>query len=386
MKKKTGLLVLYMLCCCLAFSQNKTISGTITDENGKSIPFATISVKGKKTSVSADGDGKFYISNISSSDVLVISAAGYSSKEIAAGNASSIDIVLIPKGSTQLSEVVVTALGIKRQPKEVGYSTARIKADELTQAIIIDIGTGLSAKIAGLQVNLVNNGINPDVRIISRGNHSLLGNNQVLIVIDGNPVSGQFLRSINPNDVENITVLKGPGASALYGIEAANGVMLVTTKKGTKGKPVIKFTTTTQAERISYFTKIQTKYSPNGGESTGFTDPITGLPVRYDDPLTGKPLIVPFENQSFGSAYNSLDFPINKIPIGGPVNGAFIFSEPYNGNTKNRTGFFQTGLTTQNDVSYSSGDEKGTFFFSLQDVNVKGVVPEDTRRRTGGRF
>jgi len=96
-------------------------------------------------------------------------------------------------------------------------------------------------------------------------------------------------------------------------------------------------------------------------------------------------LPVPFENQSFGSAYNSLDFPYDKIAVGGPVNGQLLYG-PFAANKKNRTDFFQTGITTQNDVSYSSGDEKGTFFFSLQDVNVKGIVPEDERRRTGGRF
>jgi TonB-linked SusC/RagA family outer membrane protein len=357
----------------------------VRNEKGDPVPFASIVLKGRKTGVATDGDGQFKISNVSPGTVLVVSAAGYAPKELVTGNDAMYTVSLVSKGAEQLNEVVVTALGIKRQPREVGYSTARIKSEELTQAKIIDLGTGLSAKIAGLQVNLTNNGINPEVRIVSRGNHSLQGDNQALIVVDGVPVSSSFLKSVNPNDVDNITLLKGPGASALYGIEAANGVLVVTTKKGNKGKPVVKFTSTVQWEQISYFPKIQTKYSPNGGETTGFADPVTGAPIRYNDPLTKQLLPVPFENQNFGSAYNSLDFPYTQIAIGGPVNGQLRYA-PFAASEENRTGFFQTGLTTQNDISYSSGDEKGAFMLSLQDVNVKGVVPEDKRRRTGGRF
>lgn len=380
------LLLVLLLCSLLAtMAQNKNISGIVVNDKGEPVPFASIVWKGKKGGVSADADGRFVLQNVAKGTVLVISATGYTNKELVITDAGTYTVPLVAKGTEQLNEVVVTALGIRRQPREVGYSTAKIKSEELTQAKIIDLGTGLSAKIAGLQVNLVNNGINPDVRIVSRGNHSLQGNNQALIVVDGNPVSGSFLKAINPNDVDNITLLKGPGASALYGIEAANGVLVITTKKGSKGKPVIKFTSTAQLESISYFPQIQNRYSPSGGETTGFHDPITGLPVRYDDPLTGQLLPVPFENQNFGSAYNSLDFPYNRIAIGGPVNGQLKYG-PFNAPLSNRTDFFQTGLTLQNDISFSSGDEKGTFTLSLQDVNVKGVVPEDKRRRTGGRF
>jgi TonB-linked SusC/RagA family outer membrane protein len=379
------LLMALSLLSLAAYAQNKTISGSVRNEKGDPVPFASVTIKGKRSGVSTDGDGKFILQNIATGTTLVVSATGYASNELLLDGNVAYIVTLTSKASEQLNEVVVTALGIRRQPREVGYSTARIKSEELTQAKIIDLGTGLSAKIAGLQVNLVNNGINPDVRIVSRGNHSLQGDNTALIVVDGNPVSSSFLKSINPNDVDNITLLKGPGASALYGIEAANGVLVVTTRKGTRGKPVVKFTSTVQWERISYFPKIQTKYSPNGGETTGFPDPITGAPVRYNDPLTRQLLPVPFENQSFGSAYNSLDYPYQQIAIGGPVNGKLLYG-PFSASEENRTGFFQTGLTTQNDISYSSGDDKGSFVLSLQDVNIKGIVPEDERRRTGGRI
>jgi TonB-linked SusC/RagA family outer membrane protein len=382
--KKMLFLISFIAFAGIAFAQ-KTITGRVSNEKGDPVPFASVKLKGTKLGTSADENGQFRI-QARPGDVLQITSSGVEPKEISVGDDAVIFITMNSKANTQLNEIIVTALGVRRQPRELGVSTATIKADELTQAKITNLATGLSAKVAGLQVNLVNNGINPDVRIVSRGNHSLQGNNQVLIVVDGIPVSSSFLNSINPNDVENVTLLKGPGASALYGIEAANGVMQVTTKKGKKGaKPIIKFTSTTQLETISYFPKIQTKYSPNGGETSGFFDPVTGAPVNYSDPFTGKLLPVPFENQSFGSAYNSLDYPYDKIAIGGPVNGGLIYGA-FEGNKKNRTNFFQTGVTTQNDVSYSSGDERGSFFISLQDVKVKGIVPKDENRRTGGRF
>lgn len=384
--KNVWLLTVSLLLVIVSMAQNKNIKLIVRNEKGDAVPFASILIKGKKGGGTADGDGVFSMQNSSKGTILVVSATGYASKEVELNEQVNYTVILISKGSSQLTEVVVTALGVKRQPREMGVSTASIKSEELTQAKILNLATGLSAKIAGLQVNLVNNGINPDVRIVSRGNHSLQGNNQVLIVVDGIPVSSSFLSSINPNDVENVTLLKGPGASALYGIEAANGVMQVTTKKGKKGgKPSVKFTSTVQLEKISYFPSIQTKYSPNGGERTGYTDPLTGDPVRYDDPFTGKLLPVPFENQSFGTPYNSLDYPYSNIAIGGPTNGQLVYG-PFIANKKNRTEFFQTGITTQNDVSYSSGDDKGSYFISLQDVNVKGVVPKDVNRKSGVRF
>lgn len=384
MRKFFLLFVFFSISVTSLFAQ-KTITGRVINEKGDPVPFASVKLKGTKLGTSADENGTFRI-QAKAGDVLQISSSGVEPKDVVVGDAAAITITMNSKVNTQLNEVIVTALGVKRQPRELGVSTSTIKADELTQAKIISLATGLSAKVAGLQVNLVNNGINPDVRIVSRGNHSLQGNNQVLIVVDGIPVSSSFLNSINPNDVENVTILKGPGASALYGIEAANGVMQVTTKKGKKGgKPVVKFTSTTQLEQISYFPKIQTKYSPNGGETSGYFDPITGAPVNYSDPFTGKLLPVPFENQSFGSPYNSLDYPYSRIAIGGPVNGELLYG-PFAASQKNRTGFFQTGVTTQNDVSYSSGDDKGSFFISLQDVKVKGIVPKDENRRSGVRF
>ena len=133
-----------------------------------------------------------------------------------------------------LSEVVVTAMGIRRESKQLGYSVARISNDDLNRAKVTDLATGLASKVSGLQINLVNNGVQASTRIILRGNRSILGNNQPLVVVDDIPVPVNFMRTINPNDVENITVLKGASASALYGSDASNGVIIISTKKGTR--------------------------------------------------------------------------------------------------------------------------------------------------------
>src|SRR6202789_4130670 len=138
--------------------------------------------------------------------------------------------------SESLSEVVVTtALGIKRQARELGDATAQIKASELNQAAVINPATGLAAKVSGVDIRLADNGVNPQVKVTFRGSRSITGDNSALIVVDGVPVDQSYLANLNPSDIQDVTILKGSNAAGLYGIAAANGVMLITTKKG-KGK------------------------------------------------------------------------------------------------------------------------------------------------------
>ena len=148
------------------FAQNGTIAGRISNEKGDPVPFASVKIKGSKSATSADENGFFRI-QAKKGDVLQISSSGVTAKDEVVGDATLLAVTMTSKANSQLNEVIVTALGVKRQPRELGVSTATIKADELTQAKIVNLATGLSAKVAGLQVNLVNNGINPDVRIVS---------------------------------------------------------------------------------------------------------------------------------------------------------------------------------------------------------------------------
>src|SRR5690606_10740705 len=150
-----------------------------------------------------------------------------------------------------LEEVVVTALGIERKPRELSYSVSSVKSEDLTKTKAVNAATAMVGKVSGMQINTTNNGVNPSTRVVLRGNRSLLGENQAVIVVDGFPSPRHALDRINPNDIEDISIVKGANASALYGSEAANGVVMITTKKG-KGKLNVEFNSSFQLESVSY--------------------------------------------------------------------------------------------------------------------------------------
>jgi TonB-dependent SusC/RagA subfamily outer membrane receptor len=386
MRKFLSLLLVLMAFSFAAMAQTRVITGQVRDAKGDPVPGASVKIKGGAKGTPADANGNFKI-QVKSGDILVVSAANAETKEVAVGTSDVINIVIVSKQS-QLSEVVVTALGVQRQAKEIGYATARVKTDELTQGKVTNLSSGLSGKVSGLDIRLTNNGVNPDVKITLRGNRSLTGNNTALIVVDGVPVPQSYIAALNPNDVENVTILKGANASALYGIEASNGVLIINTKKAPKGKLTLSLKNTTTFEKVSYLPSLQNEYGPFGGEGGGFPDPERGCTNcrTYIDPLTGFPLPVPFENQNFGPAYNSKDFPYSRFPISGPdANGKIIYGQyaPYKNGKKD---FFQRGVSYQNELSGSVGNKWGGLYFSGQDVRTKGVVFKDEYRRSSARL
>jgi TonB-linked SusC/RagA family outer membrane protein len=235
----------------------------------------------------------------------------------------------------------------------------------------------LTGKVSGLQIQTSDNSVNPQVRVTLRGNRSILGNNQALIVVDNVQVDNAYLARMNPNDIESFDVLKGASASAIYGSNASNGVLVVTTKKGTRGKPRVQFGSTVQMETISYMPDLQDRFGSYGGE--GYND---NLAVHFpEDPIK---VYYPYENQSYGPEYNGV-----LAPIGGPVriyrpDGTFFDSTkmiPYAAIKDGKRKFFDKGMTLQNNVSFSSGDATSLFYVSYQNVHTKGVVPGDKSDR-----
>ncbi len=376
MRKTASLLSVLMLLCTLAFAQTRTVSGVVKDEKGDPIPFATIAETGTRTATQADANGIFSI-KIPENAQLTISAAGYSSQTIKPGMGSQTVTLFLSTGM-QLSEVVVTtALGIKRQARQVGYSTATVTGTELNQSKVINPVTGLTGKVSGLQIQVADNSVNPQVRVTLRGNRSILGNNQALVIVDGVPVDNSYLARLNPNDIESFNVLKGASASAIYGSNASNGVLVVTTRKGSRGKPRISYSSTVQMETISYMPKLQDRFGSYGGE--GYND---YLAVHFpEDPVK---VYYPYENQSYGPEYNG-----QMVPLGGPVriyraDGTFFDSTrmvPYSPIKNGVRKFFDKGLTYQNNVSFSAGDDNSLFYMSFQNVDVHGIVPEDRSGR-----
>ncbi len=380
-----------MLTNTMVWSQTRSITGRVTEQNGDPVPFATVNVQGTKVTVAAGADGVFRIQAAQGS-VLAITAVNFQNSTVTVGSQSNVNVALTRNTNALTDVVVTTALGIQRQAKSLGYSTTKVSSGDLTQARVTNVATGLAGKVSGLQVNLVNNGVKPDTRVTLRGNRSLLGNNQALLVVDDVILPINFLNSLNPNDVDNVTVLKGASASALYGSAASNGVLIVTTRKGTKGKPRVSFSSTGTFEDIAYTPKFQNRFGPNGGENDPNQFP--GI-VNFGNPFT---YYVPYENQNYGAEYNG-----EVVPIGGPVrfyrpDGTYFDSTKtgiYSAKPGAKKDFFDRGFTWQNDVSFSAGDDNGTFFLSFQDVDIKGIVPKDVSHRntvringsrTSGRF
>ncbi|MXV49880.1 SusC/RagA family TonB-linked outer membrane protein [Pedobacter sp. HMF7647] len=355
-------------------AQTRTVTGTVTaKEDGLPLPGVSVKIKGGATGTQTSPDGRFSIS-VPAGAVLVFTYIGYASQEVAVGNSNNLAVSLT-SDTKQLGEVVVTgALGIKRQAREIGYSTTRVSSKELTQTNVTNIANGLTGKAAGLQVSTINNGIDPQVRVTLRGARSINGNNNALIVVDGVPIPNGSLNSVNPNDIEDINILKGAGASALYGSEASNGAIIITTKKGTRsGKPIIKYANSFQLNQVSYFPEIQSSYGPYGGETVA---------DGFRDPLTGFSLFTPYENQLYGPAYNGAQFQLGAPTESGEVN--IITYSPQNENPIKA--FFETGITEQNDFSYQTGDNDNAFYFSAQNVYTTGVVQDDRNKRTSVRL
>jgi TonB-linked SusC/RagA family outer membrane protein len=353
MRKIASLFTMLMLFTALAFGQNRTITGTVTDEKGDALPGASVRIKGTRTGVAADNNGQFRIL-AKTGDVLVVSGAGLESTEVTVGTGSSIE-VKVQRTVIAGTEVVVTALGVTRQPKELGFSVAKVKATELTQAKAVNLQNGLTGKVSGLNVQTVNNGVFGDTRITLRGIRSLTGNNQPMLILDGVPISLGYLNSINPNDITDVTILKSASATAIYGPDGANGALVVTTKKGSRTKPQVSVGHTVQVERVSYMPKLQTQFG------SGSSVDQYGYGV-YD----------PIENQCYGDEF---DGSLRQIGRDAPDGSQYLTE--YRALPKEKLRFWNTGLTNQTDVSFSTGD----FYLSVQNVLIQGIMPKDVNRR-----
>lgn len=276
-------MLLLTLFTITAYAQN-TVTGTVKDAKGEAIPAVSILVKGSTQGVSSDAEGKFRI-NAAKGSVLIFRYIGYQTQEVTVGTSNTINVVLADE-SNNLNEVVVTALGIQREKKSLGYAVQEVKGESLVEAREPNVVNTLSGKVSGLQVTRSSNGPAGSSKITLRGNNSLTGDNQPLIVIDGVPVNnftgatnndyynpsidyGNGLSDINPEDIESVSVLKGPSASALYGTRAGNGVILITTKTGRIQKGLgITVSSTFGTESIFTRPKMQNDYGQ--GDQNGF--------------------------------------------------------------------------------------------------------------------
>ncbi|MFX1706614.1 SusC/RagA family TonB-linked outer membrane protein [Chitinophaga sp. CC14] len=375
---KLFLPVVSLLFCLGSYAQTPAskpsqISGTVTGADGQKIIGATVSLLAAKgVGAMTDVNGKFSLSIPAAhpADItLAITFIGYERKEVKVAPGQTNISVQLDQASKALGELVVTALGIKKDKKAVAYAVTEVKGSEFTQAREINVANALTGKIAGVNASGLAGGPGSSSRVIIRGTGSLNGDNQPLYVINGMPIDnttqsvpasgngsvglnsdrGDGIAGINPDDIESITVLKGGTAAALYGARAANGVILITTKKGVKQK---------------------------------------GIGVDYNSTFTAEtPAIIPDWQYEYGSGTNGKK-PANKneaiaagrLSWGPKMDGTDVVqfdgvSRPYSPQKNNIKNFYNTGTTFTNTVSFSGGNESTTFRASLSDMNNHGLVP-----------
>ncbi|TDW47062.1 TonB-linked SusC/RagA family outer membrane protein [Flavobacterium sp. 270] len=356
--KFNGFLVLLLvLVAQLTFAQERAVSGTVSDNSGMPLPGVSVLIKGTKTGTQSDFDGKFSI-KASPSQILVFSYIGMKSQEVAATSTSL--AVKLKDDSVELEGVVVTALGIKKDEKKLGYAVSKVTADEITKSGEQNVLQALAGKAAGVQV--IGSGGTPGAssKIIIRGLNTITGSTDPLIVVDGIPIDNSTDQTtagdnpfnanlsginnsnrgldINPNDIENVTILKGPAAAALYGARAGNGVIIYTTKKGKAQRGLgIDFTTSLAIDKVSQLPARQSKYVQG----------VNGVDLNPASP------------QSWGPSAASLGIPVYD----------------------NVGNFFQEGLTYNNNIAFYGGDDKATFRASYGNVSQTGMIPETGLKR-----
>ena len=329
-----SLLTIFMMgACTLLYGQSQSVSGVVTDDVGDVLPGVSVKVKGTSTGTVTNGDGNYSISS-EANGTLVFSFVGYKTQEIALNGTSSLNITM--SEGIVMDEVVVTALGISRDKKSLGYATQTIDGDNLATMKDVNFMSSLSGQVAGAQIK--NSGtMGGSANVIIRGYSSIDGNNQPLYVIDGIPINnditngnnqqtgrggfdyGNAAMDVNPQDIASINILKGAAASALYGARAANGVILITTKKGTKGKKGIGVTvshnTTIGQINKNTMPTYQNEYGSGYGKFYGPDTSFNGLVtngyienVDLDGDGVADALANPMgDDASYGAPFSSVD-------------------------------------------------------------------------------
>lgn len=363
MSKLLSLLAALVCFVTVSIAQTKQYAGKVVDKDKQPVPNASIVIKGSDIATVADMDGNFKIS-AKPGDILVISAVSFSSINLKLQNQSSLSVTLMSSDKV-MDEVIVTAGGIKQKRKEVGTANTVIKAENLVAGKSTTIAGGLQGKVAGLQINATGGGVNPSYRLILRGQRSITGNNQALVVLDNVIVPNEVLGNLNPEDVEDVVVLNGAGAAALYGSQASNGALVVTTKKGRKGFTSVTVSNTTTLTQVAFFPKIQKKFGSGG----------TG----YGTDIFGNPTFSNLENQSYGDAFDG-----SKRPLGPPLEDGSQDSAIYAYNDGHNK-FWETGITNQTDFSVQNGDDRSTLYLSGQYSSTDGTTPGDKYNRSSLR-
>jgi TonB-linked SusC/RagA family outer membrane protein len=375
MKQVFYLIAVVFATVVVATAQDRTITGTVTDNDGSAIAGVIVKVKGTKTGTFSRSNGGYTV-KASTGSVLVFSSIGKKTQEVTVGESNTVNVRLSGDQSKE-SEVVVTAIGLNRSKKSLGYSTQEVGAEQITNSRESNIVNSLSSRVAGVQVNNSTGvpGASSYIRI--RGSSSLTGNNQPLWVVDGIPIDNSQLASeatqasvaysnramdIDPNTIETMNVLKGPAATALYGIRAAGGAIIVTTKKGRPnddGKVNINVNASWAFDEVNKLPELQNKWSQGAG---------------------GRYVFSGSASRSWGASIDTLYYDGNKnsrhdsrgsiVGVSTAPSGAQKVTaiDPY-------ASFFKTGMTQNQSVTMSGGSSVANYLVSFGNLTSEGVVP-----------
>ncbi|HYF31574.1 MAG TPA: SusC/RagA family TonB-linked outer membrane protein [Chitinophagaceae bacterium] len=378
--RKSILLFMALLITAVIWAQQRTIKGKVTDAKGVPITGATVSVKGQTAATQTDAQGNFVI-QAAQGNVLVISNVGYAEHEVTVGAGDQVNVSLQQRNA-ELSEVVVTALGVSREKRTLGYATSTFKNEEINRVAPVSIFDGLQGKVAGADISNVSGSPGGSTKVILRGYSSLVNGNQPLYVVDGVPLSdvrpgsdiyspdanankgtatpgydfGNTANDINPNDIESISILKGAAATSLYGSRAANGVIIITTRKGRSGKLRVDVTSSAVFSKPGILPRLQ-KLFGQGWDGRFWAS----------------------ENGSWGPKLDGVDRLWGATVDNSQLIKPFAFVED---NVRN---LYETGREYNNTLTLSGGNEASTFLFSYGNVVNDGFLPTDNdfyRRNT----
>ena len=354
-----------------AFSFGQSVSGTVTDDNNKALSGVTVMVKGTNRNSLTDNNGKFTIA-AQSSETLVFTYVGFAVQEILVGDKRNLVVNMAASKSGELDAVIVTALGIKRQERKLGYAATSVKTDELVTNRTTNVGESLEGKVAGLNITPPSAGAGASTQIRLRGQVGFSGStNSPLLVVNGLPMDqgvrntegggnnrdqGDNLQSVNPDDIESMTILKGSTASALYGSRAAAGAIIITTKSGSKNSGIgIEYTSSYTAQKaLNFMDQFQTAY----GQGTGGLKPT-----------------------SAASAAGSGQFGWG-AKLDGSLTPIFDGSlQPYSAYENRLFDYLQTGVNFTNTLALSGGGANGSFRTSFSNTDAKGIEPRDEYKK-----
>ncbi len=387
------LLLLFLVFCGIvlsAYAQQRTLTGTVTSsvEGEGQMPGVSVSVKGTTVGITTDINGKYTLAIPQNASTLVFSYIGMKKQEVEIGNRSVIDAIMEPD-VLGLEEVVVTAIGISREKKSLGYAVQDVTGDAINKAKTGNMLSAITSRVAG--VNITSSaGVSGAASFITiRGQNSISGNNQPLFVVDGVPIDNSMEFSgnpddgrnnltqgvnysnraidINPDDIESISVLKGGAATALYGMRAGNGVIIITTKKGgdTAGRIAVSFSSSISFDKVNKLPEMQMMYAQGYNGVYNTSTPYSWGPkisdMRYD-----------------GATDYPRDINGQLVLATDPAAKANLLGKAYD----NAGDFFQTGLTSNNNLSLSGGNKDANFLLSIGNNSQKGVIPRNNFGKT----